>query len=348
MKNFLTDEKRKELRAAHRKERDRRVADRIKAVILKDQGWPCNKIAVALMLDQETINEHIKSYLKNQKLKPENGGSECKLKNEQLTELIKHLDEFTYTKTKDICIYIKKKYSVSYTVGGLTNLLHRVGFTYKKPKETPGKADSEKQKAFIEEYEKLKTTATENEPILFIDSVHPTMATKLSYGWIRKGENKLIASTASRTRVNLSGAIQLKDLTTITQSFDTINAENTIAFLGKIKDKFPHASKIHIILDQSGYHRSQAVRAFTEQNGIDLHFLPPYSPNLNPIERLWKIMNEYVRNNQHFATPEQFRKSIKFFFENTLPEISFSLLSRINDNFSVVKHGPILKSGSSC
>lgn len=348
MKNFLTDEKRKELRVAHRKERDRRVADRIKAVVLKDQGWPCTKIAEALMLDEETITEHVDSYLKNQKLKPENGGSECKLNDEQLAELIKHLDEYTYTKTKDICAYIEKKYGVSYTVGGLTTLLHRIGFTYKKPKETPGKADPERQQVFITAYEELKKTTPENEPILFIDSVHPTMATKLSYGWIRKGEDKLIASTASRTRVNLAGAIQLKDLTTITQSFETINAENMMGFFKKIKDTFPYAPRIHIILDQSGYHRSQALRTFAEQNGIELHFLPPYSPNLNPIERLWKVMNEYARNNRYFTTPEEFRNSIKFFFENTFPIIAVSLLSRINDNFSVVKRVAPLKSGSSC
>lgn len=64
--------------------------------------------------------------------------------------------------------------------------LHRNGFTYKKPSGVPHKFSEEKQRQFIEYYKELKTTVGD-EPILFIDGVHPTQATKISYGWIRKG-----------------------------------------------------------------------------------------------------------------------------------------------------------------
>jgi len=63
----------------------------------------------------------------------------------------------------------------------------------------------------------------------------------------------------------------------------------------------------------------------------------PYSPNLNPIERLWKVMNEHARNNQYFATPKLFKESIDKFFRLTLPDIADSLNSRINDNFQILK-----------
>jgi transposase len=348
MKNILTIEERKELRAVHRKERDRRVADRIKAVILTDQGWPYKKIAEALMLDEETISEHVDAYIKSKKLKPENGGSESWLSCEQQAQLISHLEEKIYTKAQDICAYVHSEYGILYTVPGITNLLHRIGFVYKKPKESPAKADTVQQQNFVEEYRKLKAATPENEPILFVDAVHPTMATKVSYGWIKQGYDKIIASTASRTRVNLAGAIQLSNLKTITQDFDTINAENMITFLNKVLNTFSDAPLIHVILDQSGYHRSKALREFAEQSRIRLHFLPPYSPNLNPIERLWKVMNEYVRDNRYFASAQEFRNSINYFFENTLPEIAVDLISRINDNFCIIKHNAMSKSGFSC
>ena len=70
-----------------------------------------------------------------------------------------------------------------------------------------------------------------------------------------------------------------------------------------------------------------------EKLNIKLHYLPPYSPNLNPIERLWKVMNEYARNNEYFSKPKNFRHKINHFLEVTLPEIGASLSSRINDNF---------------
>ena len=69
-----------------------------------------------------------------------------------------------------------------------------------------------KQALFIKEYELLKASI-DDEPILFIDAMHPTQATKVSCGWIKKGTDKSIETTGSRTRLNLIGAIDLNNLT---------------------------------------------------------------------------------------------------------------------------------------
>lgn len=72
-------------------------------------------------------------------------------------------------------------------------------------------------------------------------------------------------------------------------------------------------------------------------DNIELHYLPPYSPNLNPIERLWKVMNEKSRNNVYFKSKRGFKEAIDQLFTVTFPEIANSLVSRINDNFQVLK-----------
>lgn len=81
--------------------------------------------------------------------------------------------------------YIKEQYGVTYTVAGLHKWLRREGFSYKKPKSLPHKVDPELQKLFVSKYEQLKNEVGDDEPILFMDSVHPIQATKLTYGWIR-------------------------------------------------------------------------------------------------------------------------------------------------------------------
>ncbi len=83
-------------------------------------------------------------------------------------------------------------------------------------------------------------------------------------------------------------------------------------------------------------HPTQATKISAEELNIKLHYLPPYSPNSNPIERLWKVMNEHVRNNQYFSCAKEFREKIDAFFQNTLPEIGKRLESRINDDFQVL------------
>ena len=92
-----------------------------------------------------------------------------------------------------------------------------------------------------------------------------------------------------------------------------------------------------MILDGAGYHRSHDVKNKAQVLNIVLHYLVPYSPNLEPIERLWKVMNEHVRNNKYFATAKEFRDKIDAFFSETLPTIGNILATRINENFQVLK-----------
>jgi transposase len=336
----LSEKKKQELELLHRYEGDRRVCDRIKAVLLKSEGWTNITIAQALRIHEETVRQHLTDWITDEKLKPENGGSSSKLTDIQSRDLDVHLAETTYTKVIDICAYVEATFSVRYTISGMTKWLKQHDFSYKHPKSVPAKADLAKQEEFIEKYLNLVADTPENEPILFIDAAHPTMATKVVCGWIKKGVDKPIAQTASRTRVNIVGAIELATMNVISCRPDYVNAETTVAFFDQIKTAYPNAPKIHIILDQSGYHRSQLVRDAALEKNIELHYLPPYSPNLNSIERLWKVMNEEERDNVFFSSAKIFRDTINNFFDVKLPKIAQSLRGRINDNFQTIKPVP--------
>ena len=104
----------------------------------------------------------------------------------------------------------------------------------------------------------------------------------------------------------------------------------------KLRQKYPKAPKIHLILDQGRYNTSKETKEAAKKNGIVLHYLPPYSPNLNPIERLWKVMNEYTRNNRFFHSAKEFREAILNFFDVTWRQIAHSMIDRITDNFQIL------------
>ncbi len=206
------------------------------------------------------------------------------------------------------------------------------------PKGVPHKFDETKQKAFIESYEALKARCSKDESIIFIDAVQPTQATKISHGWIRTGHDKAIETTGSRSRLNRIGALNLNDIGgTIITDYETINSESIVCFFCQIRERYPLEHKRHIILDGAGYHRSYLARDAAFVLNIELHYLPPYSPNLNPIERLWKVMNEYSRNNVYFKTKQESREAIENFCTMTLPEIAGYLAYRINDSFQMLK-----------
>jgi transposase len=330
----LTTEVKAALECRHRKSRDVHESDRIKVILLRSEGWLVSDIAQALRVHESTITRHLKDYSQEKKLISSKGGSSSFLSEAQTEQLIKDLSKNLYHHTHEIVTYITERWKIEYSVPGLNKWLHKHGFSYKKPKGRPCKADPERQAEFIETYNDLKSSLPAEETVLFIDSVHPTQATKLSYGWIRTGKTLEVSTTASRTRMNIIGAIELNKIEdTITANYETINGKSIENFLEKLRVKYPAENKLHIILDQAGYHRSEELKKKAELLNIKFHYLPPYSPNLNPIERLWKVMNEHVRNNYCFASAKEFREKINCFFEKTLPKIGGKLSDRINDNF---------------
>ena len=185
-------------------------------------------------------------------------------------------------------------------------------------------------------YEELKSSISSDEVILFADGVHPTQATKISYGWIKRGEDKLVSTTASRTRLNILGALNLNGIHVSYSEHETINSASVISFFKQLEIEYAAVPRIHLILDQAGYHTSEALSEYIKGTRIELHFLPAYSPNLNPIERLWKVMNETVRNNRHFSSAREFREATRGFFREHLPKMAQALMSRLNDNFCIL------------
>jgi transposase len=337
MYKILTSLQRSSLLALHRKERDGRVRDRIKAVLLYDDGWTPPKIAQALLIEESTVRDHIKVYQKEERLTSNHKGSEPILTSEESAALSDHLESKVYVKIKDIQAYVKETFQKEMGISTLYDWLKSNDFSYKKPKVVPKNADPEKQKEFIELYGKImKEAALEGDPVLFGDSVHPSQQTRPAYGWIKRGKDKLLETTGARKRVNLMGILNLECMGFGYQEFDTINAGAAIAFLKEVEKMYPDSKKIHLIWDQAGYHTAQEVKDFLKTSRVKVHYLPPRSPNLNPIERLWKIMHQYVSDNKVYDKFKDFKKSLFDFFDQTIPNIKDVLISTITDNFQTL------------
>ncbi len=143
-------------------------------------------------------------------------GKECSLTDAQQKELAEHLDNNTYIDSKAIAVHILKTYKIKYSPSGLKDLLHRIGFVYKKPKHVPGKLDPAKQAEFLNEYVRLRKNKGENDPIYFCDACHPQHNSQPAYGWIRKGYDKELPANGGRKRVNINGAVNIETLDIVT------------------------------------------------------------------------------------------------------------------------------------
>ena len=132
MKGFwLTDDELLALRAAHRAERNRRAAYKINAVILLGTGWKLKAVKEALLLDEETLRSYIIKYKNNGVeglLDTFYQGSSSLLSESQQVLLRETLEDKIYLTSQEVIQYVRDTFSVDYSLSGMRDLLHRLGY----------------------------------------------------------------------------------------------------------------------------------------------------------------------------------------------------------------------------
>lgn len=311
----------------------------MKALLLLDKGLSCIEVGEILLLDDDTIRKYRNQYLAQgaqSLLSDDNKGSHAYLSMGQMEKLDKHLQDTVYSDSKGIRDWIAQNFNIKYTTSGILPLLKRMGFVYKKPVLTPCKANVEKQEGFVAGYRELKDNLPKEDRIYFVDGVHPQHNTIAGYGWIKKGKTKQLKTNNGRQRININGAINLETKQVIYVEDERINAQTMIALLNQIL-KAQKEGKIHIILDNARYYHAILVKDFLADNPrIVFHFLPPYSPNLNIIERLWRILKEEVVYNTFYLRFCNFQKAVNKFFEDKV-WMGKKFENTLTDNFQIIK-----------
>ena len=316
----LTNAEKEMLKAVHRQLRNKKDSDKIKAILMLSAGYTQVAVSDALLIDEDTLRSWRQKF-ENSKyctdwLANEYEGYSGKLTIVQEQQVSAYVEENTITDSKQVIEFIRVTFCKAYSLSGVISLLHRLKFTYKKTTLMPSKYDPERQAEFKKMYEKMEKELPANAVIAFMDGVHPQHNTACTNAWIKVGETKTIKSNTGRDRVNLNGIYNPVNQDILIHESDTINAATTIDFLKEIEDFYKDKAKVYLIVDNAKYYRNKDTTAFLVDSKIELIFLPPYSPNLNLIERLWKYLRKVVINNEYYEKFKQFREAILAFFED--------------------------------
>jgi len=337
-RDFLTSDEREFYAKLHKKEKDGRKRDRIKFIILLNDGYSYREIARILLIEEQTLRNHWESYKSDglESLLNFNYKGRCsKLSKSEQEELEEYLSENTYITSYQIRNYIRETYNKEYSKTGVIALLQKMGFVYKKAKIVPGNPNPEKQKEFIKKYEELRENLPEDEEIFFLDGVHPTHNVKASYGWIKAGAKKQVMSNTGRSKLNINGAYNPRNQDIIYRNETTINAQSTALLITDILDKYP-GKKIHIILDNAGYNRANLMKIFETHSRVNLIYLPPYCPNLNLIERLWRLLYKKVSVCRRYQKFVDFQEAVFGFLDNS-KKYSKELTSLMTEKFNIIE-----------
>lgn len=339
MKVELSQEEKVKIKRLHRSCKQKKYADKLKSILLLDDGFSCIEVGKILLLDDDTVRTYRNTYLNQgaeSLLTDGNKGSTSFLDSKQLEALQDQITENTYMDSKGIVVWVEKEFKIHYSCSGIIELLKRLGFVYKKPVLTPCKANVEKQEEFVREYKELKENLAEEDQIYFMDGVHPQHNSIAHYGWIKKGQTKQLKTNNGRKRTNINGALNLKTKELIYVEDERINSQTMIALLVLILDQ-QKKGKIYIVLDNARYYHSIIVKDFLKEHPrIILKFLPPYSPNLNIIERLWKILKKKVVYNKFYLKFENFRAKVIEFLDNEI-WLNDQFENMLTDNFQIIK-----------
>lgn len=338
MRDFLTAQEIVILKEAHHAAFARKNADRIKSILLLNEGFTYKEVARMLLLDGTTIRRYEREFKKggvDELVEANYQGSESYLSIQDQESLTAYLKDHTHHTVKEIIGYVLNTYHQGYSIEGMTHLLHRLGFVYKKTKIIPGKLDPVKQVAFKEQYQNLKNSLGSEDKIYFVDASHPAHNNLPSYGWIYKGSERWIKTNTGRKRLNLNGALNLENLDITILSEDTINSEAMIRLLTTLEQKQPEGL-IFCILDNARYNHSKKIKQFLKHHQrVQLIYLPPYSPNLNIIERLWLFFHRKQLQDHYYQTFDEFKSAAINFFDN-IKTYKPELRSLLTDSFQTI------------
>lgn len=299
------------------------LAKRLVAMILLAAGVPTKRVTELSGLCDRSTRGLLKSMreedVENLLVIKRGSGRKSKISGLE-TEILKELEQNNYHTRQQIADMIKEKFQVQISVSAVGKFLKKNGIKRLKNGSLPAKADTQKQRVFYDDVPRPLTGKAERDELvlLFMDASHFVMGCDF-LGYIYGKVRRFVLTFSGRKRYNVLGAIDYatkKVLTVTNESY--ITATEVCEMLRKISAEYA-GKAVHLVLDNARYQKCQAVTELAAQLGIELNYVPPYSPNLNLIERLWKFVKGELRS-RYYDDFGIFQQKIDSIIESTSGE----------------------------
>lgn len=228
--------------------------------------------------------------------------------------------EFGYrrpTWTQELLILVlAERTDVAISISAMSRLLSRSGIGLRRPKpivNCPWKKARRTRR--LRAIERLVADLPTDEVVLYLDEVDIHLNPKIGPDWTKRGRQKEVLTPGCNEKRYLAGAWNPKTRRLIYVEGERKNSLLFLELLHKLATKtYPKAKRIHVILDNYGIHDSLQVRLALKSEAaqkLTLHYLPPYCPDHNRIERIWKDLHDNVTRNHRCATLEELLAEVR-------------------------------------
>ena len=314
-----------------------RVQMKMEAVYFKSQQLPHHEICRLCGITENTLRSYLRDYEAGglEQLKQLNfykPASQLMEHRQSLEELLKANPPATIKQARSL---MAAETGIERSPTQVRNFLLRLGLKCRRVGMIPAKADVEKQAEFLEQelQPRLEEATAGLRKVFFVDAAHFVLAPFLGFLW--SVARLFIQAPSGRQRFNVLGALDA-----ITKEIFLVTNQTYITSLQvcELLTKLAAANTglpLTVVLDNARYQRCKLVLAHATSLGIELLFLPPYSPNLNLIERLWKFVKKQCLYSQYYDKFDKFKQAISDCLENASVKHKNELNSLLTLNFQL-------------
>jgi len=214
-----------------------------------------------------------------------------------------------------LVITLKRLTGRSIHVSTMSHALHRIGARLGRPKPTvacPWRT-SEKNKR-LQEIRHIIDAAGTNDVVVYEDEVDIHLNPKIGPDWMNRGQQKEVLTPGKNQKHYIAGATNISTGEIVWVEHEKKDTMLFILLLWELTQRYPTANAIHIILDNYCIHSTKQVElslATEAGSRLQLHFLPPYCPDHNGIERLWRDLHADVTRNHTCETIDELLKEVR-------------------------------------
>jgi len=199
-----------------------------------------------------------------------------------------------------LCLQMAKEGFISVAVCTMGRTLASIGARLGMPKPIvlcPWPSDARER--VLAEIRRLECRASAEEPVLYSDEVDIHLNPKLGRDWMLRGQQHRVVTPGKNQKFYLAGALDVRTGRLHTTGADRKNAALFCDLLRLLAKNYPRAKRIHLIVDNYGIHSAKLTATTLAELGgrVGLHFLPPYCPDANRIERVWQDLHANVTRN---------------------------------------------------
>jgi transposase len=341
----LTPRQRKEISDRRRQAQDRRIYQRLSAVLWSDDGRTREEIAQLAGVSTRQVGQWFRIF-RNKGLDElctlhYQGDPGC-LGPSQIKRLKQEIATGVFHNADQIRTWIEATFGVTYSASGVKDLLRRIGASFHKVSGFFWKADVEEQKRWVRKHRRHKREAGPGTRRYFVDACHPVWGVDLLYScWLLVGQRFYVGVGNGRKRLNILGAFSPDDhdYVDLRLTKENITGEQFVKLLEALLAKHPDTERFLLYLDNARYYSKPCVKQWlAAHRQFRLVPLPAYSPNLNLIERLWKFLRKKAFQRWH-KTFEEMQGAVAGVLDR-LSDYRDELSTLMTERFAIVEAEP--------